>query len=123
MSAAAIPASTVFAYPYGLSDYRAALPVLAMVLVPAVLMVSTIRFRAFKTIDSQTRRPYTVLIFVAAGIMLFATHPRLVLAGLAYGYLVSAFVGLAWSRLRHRGGPPIADAPAKAPDQRDSAAR
>ena len=46
-----------------------------------------------------------------------------VLAGLAYGYLVSAFVGLAWSRLRHRGGPPIADAPAKAPDQRDSAAR
>ena len=34
-------------------DYRAALPALAMVLVPAMLMVSTIRFRSFKTIDSR----------------------------------------------------------------------
>ena len=53
-AAAAIPAATVFAYPDGLYDYRAALPALAMVLVPAVLMVSTIRFRSFKTIDSQS---------------------------------------------------------------------
>ena len=49
----------------GCYDYRAALPALAMVLVPAVLMVSTIRFRSFKTIDLQTRRPYTVLILIA----------------------------------------------------------
>src|SRR3982751_3967793 len=61
-AAAGIPAATVFAYPYGLTDYRAALPVLAMVLVPAVLMVSTIRFRSFKTIDLQSRRSYTVVI-------------------------------------------------------------
>src|SRR5438132_3145546 len=69
-AAAGVPAATVFAYPYGLYDYRAALPVLAMVLVPAILMVSTIRFRSFKTIDLQTRRPYTVLLLIAAGIML-----------------------------------------------------
>ena len=37
----------------GCYDYRAALPALAMVLVPALLMVSTIRFRSFKTIDLQ----------------------------------------------------------------------
>src|SRR6516164_1203202 len=49
-----IPAATVFAYPEGLLDYRAALPALAMVLVPAALMVSTIRFRSFKTLDSKT---------------------------------------------------------------------
>src|SRR4030081_1874930 len=67
-AAAAIPAATVFAYPWGLYDYRAALPALAMVLVPAALMVSTIRFRSFKTLDSRARRPYTVLIFVAAAI-------------------------------------------------------
>src|SRR5260370_1122435 len=71
----AVPAATVFFYPWGLDDYRAALPALAMVIVPAVLMVSTIRFRSFKTIDSQGRKPYTVLLFVAAGIMLIATHP------------------------------------------------
>src|ERR1700716_2594406 len=42
-AAAAVPAATVFAYPAGRSDYPAALPALAMVLVPAGLMVSTIR--------------------------------------------------------------------------------
>jgi len=123
-AAAAIPASTVYLYPDGLYDYRAALPALAMVLVPAVLMVSTIRFRAFKTIDSQTRRPYTVLIFVAAGIVLIATHPRFMLVAMAYSYLLSGFVGLAVSRLRHRGRSPTADTePASSSEQRDSAAR
>src|SRR5213078_4517510 len=74
------------------------------VLVPAVLMVSTIRFRSFKTIDLQSRRPYTVLIPIAAGIMLIATHPRFVLVALAYFYLASPFVGMAIMRFRHRGG-------------------
>ena len=58
-AAAAIPAATVYAYPWGLLDYRAALPALAMVLLPALLMVSTIRFRSFKTIDLHVRRSYT----------------------------------------------------------------
>src|SRR6202521_5028707 len=61
-AAAAIPAATVFFYPFGLYDYQEALPALAMVLVPAVLMISTIRFRSFKTIDLHVRRPYTILI-------------------------------------------------------------
>ena len=103
-AAAAVPAATVFAYPWGLDDYRAALPALAMVIVPAILMVSTIRFRSFKTLDSQGRKPYTVLIFVAAGIMLIATHPRFTLVAMAYSYLASAFVGMAITRFRHRGG-------------------
>src|SRR5437867_4003890 len=69
-AAAAVPAATVYAYPYAFQDYREALPVLVMVLVPAVLMVSTIRFRSFKTIDLQTRRPHTVLLLIALGIVL-----------------------------------------------------
>jgi CDP-diacylglycerol--serine O-phosphatidyltransferase len=73
-------------------------------LVPAVLMVSTIRFRSFKTIDLQSRRPYTVLLLMAAGIMLIATHPRFVLVAMAYTYLLSAFIGMALTRIRHRGG-------------------
>src|SRR5205809_5230598 len=99
-AAAAVPAATVYAFPWGLYDYRAALPVLAMVLVPAVLMVSTIRFRSFKTIDLQSRRPYTVLIFIAAAITLVATHPRFVLVAVAYTYLASAFIGMAVARVR-----------------------
>jgi len=122
-AAAAIPAATVFAYPAGLYDYRAALPALAMVLVPAVLMVSTIRFRSFKTLDSQKRRPYTVLLFIAAGIILIATHPQVMLVVIAYGYLASAFIGLALSRFKHRDGRAAVDVdPRAASDQRDSAA-
>ena len=102
--AAGIAAATVYVYPYGLHDYRAALPALAMVLVPALLMVSTIRFRSFKTIDLQMRRPYSVLLLIAMAIMAITTHPRFVLVGLAYTYLLSAFIGLAVSKIRHRGG-------------------
>jgi CDP-diacylglycerol--serine O-phosphatidyltransferase len=125
-AAAAIPAATVYAYPWGLYDYREALPALAMVLVPAVLMVSTIRFRSFKTLDSRARRPYTVLIFLAAGIVLIATHPQAMLVVIAYGYLASGFIGWAISRLRRRGGSSSpaaveADQPAVS-DHRDSAA-
>ena len=128
-AAAAIPAATVFAYPSGLYDRPEALPALAMVLIPAVLMVSTIRFRSFKTIDLQSRRSYTVLPFIALGIVAIATHPKAVLVVLAYAYLLSAFIGMAMTRLRRRGGdrrsmgdalhPPSSD-PAAA---RDSAAR
>jgi CDP-diacylglycerol--serine O-phosphatidyltransferase len=103
-SAAAVPAATVYAYPWGLHDYREALPVLLMVLVPALLMVSTIRFRSFKTIDLQTRRPYRVLLLIAGGIMLIAWLHRYVLVVMAYSYLGSGYIELAVTRLRHRGG-------------------
>jgi CDP-diacylglycerol--serine O-phosphatidyltransferase len=129
-AAAAVPAATVFAYPVGLYDYREALPALAMVLVPALLMVSTIRFRSFKTIDLQTRRPYTVLLLFAAGIMAITTHPRYVLVAMAYTYLFSAFIGMAMTKFRHRGGRLAAggalstQGPAdRTSDSRDSAAR
>ena len=126
-AAASIPAATVYAYPWGLYDYREALPALAMVVVPAVLMVSTIRFRSFKTLDSKTQRPYTVLIFVAAGIMLIATHPQAMLVVMAYSYLASAFIGMAITRFKHRGGTtpqpaPEAEQPPAISDHRDSAA-
>ena len=75
-----------------------------MVLVPALLMVSTIRFRSFKTIDLQTRRPFRVLLLIAGGIMLIAWLHRYVLVIMAYSYLASAFVGMAITRFRHRGG-------------------
>ena len=80
-----------------------------MVLVPALLMVSTIRFRSFKTIDLQTRQPYRVLLLIAGGIILIAWLHRYVLVVMAYSYLASGFVELAITRFRHRGGrlPPV----------------
>jgi len=111
-AAAAVPAATVYAYPFVIQDYREALPVLAMVLVPAMLMVSTIRFRSFKTIDLQARRPYRVVLLIAAAIMLITWLHRYVLVVMAYSYLASAFIGMAVTRFRHRGG---RNAPASTP--------
>jgi CDP-diacylglycerol--serine O-phosphatidyltransferase len=101
-AAAAIPASTVFAYPIGFNTYTEALPVLAMVVVPALLMVSTIRFRSFKTFDLQSRRSYAVLMVFAIALALLASHPEIVLVAVAYLYLLSGFVGLALHRLQRR---------------------
>jgi phosphatidylserine synthase len=71
-------------------------------------MVSTFRFRSIKAIDVGWRRSYFVLFLSAVGLALIATHPRLALVVLAYTYLASAFIGLAYSRLRTRklAGPP-----------------
>ncbi|MEQ1730701.1 MAG: hypothetical protein ABL982_20215, partial [Vicinamibacterales bacterium] len=104
-AAAGIPAATVFAYPYAFQSYAEALPALAMVIVPALLMVSTIRFRSFKTFDLQMRRGYTALFLIAVGLALLASHPQIVLVALAYTYLASAFIGLAWTRF-HRSDDP-----------------
>lgn len=112
-AAAAVPAATVFAYPYGLTYYANALPVLAMVILPALLMVSTIRFRSFKTFDLQSRRSYTVLLLFALGLALLAAYPEGFLVAIAYGYLLSPFVGLAWSRLRRRSAPELPPATAE----------
>jgi CDP-diacylglycerol--serine O-phosphatidyltransferase len=81
-----------------------------MVLTPAALMVSTIRFRSFKTFDLQSRRPYTVILLIAGGIALIAMEPRVVLVVLAYSYLASAFIGMAITRVRRRGERPGHDA-------------
>jgi CDP-diacylglycerol---serine O-phosphatidyltransferase len=103
-AAAAVPAATVYAYPAGLSSYQSALPALALMLIPAFLMVSTIRFRSFKTIDLQARRSYKVLVPFAVVLFAIITHPKATLIAISYTYLVSAFVGMAINRWKHRGG-------------------
>ncbi|HOC19090.1 MAG TPA: CDP-diacylglycerol--serine O-phosphatidyltransferase [Vicinamibacterales bacterium] len=117
-AAAAVPASTVYVYPAGLQDVGAALPALALMIVPAVLMVSTIRFRSFKSIDLRWRRSSRVLLLLALFLMAIATHPRWTLLALAYTYLLSAFVAMAAARLRRRAAPagaPISPPPPPEP--------
>lgn len=107
-AAAAVPAATVYFYPAGFDDPRTALFAVAVVLVPALLMVSTIRFRSFKTIDLRARRSYKVLTMVALTIALVQMEPRVVLVAIAYTYLASAFVEMAWTRVRRRPPQPAA---------------
>ena len=120
--AAGIAAATVFAWPYPLSqpvDLRQmfsepapwqALAAVAVMLVPAALMVSTIRFRSFKTINFGWGRSYMPLLVFTLLIALIFASPRVTLLLLSYGYLSSAFIGLAWSRFRGRRASPIGPA-------------
>jgi CDP-diacylglycerol--serine O-phosphatidyltransferase len=106
--AAGVPAATVFAFPAGFSGPWEASLVLAIVIVPAVLMVSTVRFRSFKSFDLHSRRNYPVLLLLALGLAVLAAQPEITLIVLAYVYLASGLLGLVWNRL-HRRTP---DAPA-----------
>ena len=98
-AAAAVPATTIYFYPEGLQSPLAALAVLALVIVPGLLMVSTFRFYSFKTLDLQSRRAYPVLALLALGLALLTAH-EIMLVVIAYAYMISGPVMWAWSRLR-----------------------
>jgi len=101
-AAAAVVAATIFAWPFPLAGYPQAGAALAVVLVPAALMVSTIRFRSFKTINFGWGPSYMPLLAFATLLVLISFEPRFTLVVLAYGYLLSPFIGLAATRVRPR---------------------
>ena len=101
-AAAAVIASTVWLYPYGLQDPRVSALALPMVLVPGFLMVSTVRFRSLKAIDVGWRRSYFVLFVFAIMLALIATHVRVAMVVLSYSYMTAALIMWAYARLRRR---------------------
>jgi len=109
-AAAGIPASTIYFYPAGITDPRLALAAFALMVVPAVLMVSTIRFNSFKAIDTTQRKSYKVLVLLALLIAVSYLHPSIVLVVLAYTYLASGLISVLWAKLRRRtpAAPPAA---------------
>ncbi len=118
-AAAALIAATVFFYPVGLTGYTnlVRVGVLALVLVPGLLMVSTVRFRSFKSFDLGLRRSYRNLLLAAVVLVAVAVHPQVVLLLMAYTYLASGLIAFAWGRLKHRRGEShIADGVARKPE-------
>jgi CDP-diacylglycerol--serine O-phosphatidyltransferase len=103
-AAAGVIASTVYLFPSGPADQQMALAALAMVVVPALLMVSTIRFRSVKAIDVGWQRSYFALFLIAVGLALIASQPRIALVVLAYSYTVGALIMWIYTRLRRRPG-------------------
>jgi len=99
-AAAGIIAATVYAWPYPLIGYTQAIAAVAVVLVPAGLMVSTFRFRSFKTINFGWTPSYIKIMLIAALIAFVALEPRVTLVIIAYGYLLSAFIEMAMARLK-----------------------
>ena len=101
-AAAAVIAATVYLFPDGPRDQQTALAALAMVVIPALLMVSTIRFRSVKTIEVGWHRSYFGLFLIAVALALIATQPRIALVVLAYSYTVIALIMWVYTRVRKR---------------------
>jgi CDP-diacylglycerol---serine O-phosphatidyltransferase len=121
-AAAAVTASTVFLYPWGLQDVRIATPALALMVVPAFLMVSTIRFRSIKSIDVGWRRSYFILFLGAVALAAIVSHPRIALVVLSYTYVAVALAIYLLNRMRRRPGnpqSPIVDHSSGVPNPRD----
>ena len=105
-AAAGVPAATVFAVPEFIPEPSAMLGALLIVLVPAVLMVSRIRFRSFNALIPGGSRSYSTPLFIAVVIAAIAAQPEIVLTVMAYSYLLSGLIG---SALNGRNREPVAD--------------
>ena len=92
-SAAAVPAATVFAMPELATETVTAIGAVLIVLVPALLMVSRIRFRSFNALIPGRSRSYSTPLFIAVVIAAIAAQPQIVLVVMAYSYLASGLIG------------------------------
>ena len=90
-AAAGVVAATVYASPTLPPGNYQALAAIAVMLVPAALMVSVLRFRSFKTINFGWERSFVPLFVFVLMIALVAVRPRITLLLLAYAYLLSGF--------------------------------
>jgi CDP-diacylglycerol--serine O-phosphatidyltransferase len=120
-AAASVPASTIFFHGETLVQRTDALLAMWVLLLPALLMVSTMRYRSFKTVDLGTRRNYQMVVLMAVILAAIAAEPHWVLLVLAWVYLASGFVGLALARAGRGQQPAAAPAPAYDPAARPTA--
>ena len=111
-AAAGVLASTVFVYPETLVTTPEASLALLVVLVPAGLMVSRIRFRSFSAFTPKRRHSYLTVLGIAGVMAAIAIHPQFVLIGMAYLYVVWGLIRGSLGRLRRRSAPATAEPPA-----------
>lgn len=91
-----------------------ALPVVALVVILAFLMVSTFRYNSFKGVDLRSRRSYIDLLGVVLVLVVILTHPQYTLLFVTSLYSLSAPVGHLLGMLRRR---PPTPAPQAAPGE------
>jgi CDP-diacylglycerol--serine O-phosphatidyltransferase len=116
-AAAAQVAAIVFVLPDRLVERWQVALVLALVVVLAFLMVSTLRYRSFKGIDLRRRRSYISVLGIALLFLMVAAHPEVSILAVTSLYSVSGPIAFVLGLLRRRDEPPplTADAPQAAP--------
>ena len=112
-AAAGVLASTVFAWPFGMGVAQAPAVALMMVLLPALMMVSRIRFRSFGALILQPRRSFVSLLQFAFLIAAIAVAPQIVLFTMAYSYLASGPIGYILGRLHTKSNQSVQHEPNK----------
>ena len=118
-AAAGLVAATIFYFPEGLAAKPQAWLGLVMLTVPALLMVSTIRFQSFKSFDLGMQGGYRILLLVAVFIGLLVTFPHEVLLVMAYSYFASGFIGTLMNKLKGRTAEPAQVDAAAEPQRRE----
>ena len=103
-AAAGVPAATVFALPFGFLEPFNTVGALVVMLLPAALMVSRVRFRSFNLLIPGRRRSYMTPLVIAGVIGAIAASPQIVLIVLSYSYLISGLIGYVISRGRAAPG-------------------
>ena len=89
-AAASVTAATVYAWPYSLGGYPRAAVAIGVVLVPAILMVTNVRFRSFRSlVNPKSGRPYGLIATAILLVIGFALWPVVTGIVLAYGYLLA----------------------------------
>ncbi|MBI3932352.1 MAG: CDP-diacylglycerol--serine O-phosphatidyltransferase [Acidobacteria bacterium] len=89
-AAAGQVAAIVHFMPQGLTDRLQAAVGLAIVTTLAFLMVSTLRYPSFKTVDLRRRRSYITVLGIALGLAVLFLHPEALLLSLATAYSIWA---------------------------------
>ncbi len=105
-AAAGQAAAVVFAAPQVVTEKTLALLVLVASMSLGFLMVSTIRYRSFKSLDLRSRRSYPHVLLIAAGMALVFLHPEWVLLSVATLYTVSGPLVQGVGLFRRRDEPP-----------------
>src|SRR5688572_1337146 len=99
-------AAVVYAAPAAVADKAVAGLLLAAVIGLGLLMVSTLRYRSFKSLDLRSRRRYVYVVLIAAVIALAISHSEWVLLTTATLYTVSGPITQVVSMFRRRGDAP-----------------
>ena len=86
-----------------LSDRMGALFTMTILVVAAFLMVSTLRYWSFKTVDLKSRRSYFAMVGIAAMLALVATEPAWALLAWSVGYTASGPVAYLIGLARRKG--------------------
>lgn len=92
-AAAGTPAAIVFAFPSPPQDPVVGVLVAALVVLVAILMISRVRYRAFKKFDVRNRRSYVWVLPIAAVLAVVISEPRYTFMAMAAVYVTSGPIG------------------------------